>query len=164
MPVIAANRFLVKLHGVRSETVRSGLLPAETVPLYPDEDQAVTSDALSGEPKWFLHTPASDSHPDQHPWDAAYVLARQFKSATLVADEAEPYVEPDLLHQRYLPARDVTESPAASEGAWPAQQSMDTLYPPSAGGNFTLQWHLDRARFPAAWSISTGKDVRIAHL
>ena len=164
MPVIAANRFLVKLHGARLETVRSGLLPAETVPLYPDEEQAVTSDALARKPEWFLHTPTSDSQPDQHPWDAAHAVARQFQLAALVEDEAEPYVEPDLLHQRYVPVSDVAEGLAASGGAWPAQQGLDTLYPPSANDTFTLQWHLERARFPAAWGISTGGEVRIAHL
>jgi hypothetical protein len=164
MPVVAANRFLVKLDGAGLETVRSGLLPSETVPLYPDEDHRVTSDSLAREPEWFLHTPISTSQADNHPWDAAHAVARQFQLAALVDNAAVPYVEPDLLHQRYVPTSDVAEGMAASAGAWPAQKGLDELYPPLANDSFTLQWHLDRARFPQAWIISTGTGVRIAHL
>ena len=97
-------------------------------------------------------------------WDAAHAVARQFQLAALVEDSAEPYAEPDLLHQRYVPTSDVAEGVAPAGGAWPAQKGLDALYPPLASDSFALQWHLDRARFPAAWVRSTGRGVRIAHL
>jgi subtilisin family serine protease len=164
MPVIAAKRFLVKFPAARLETLRANVLTAETMPLYPEEGQALASDALARQPDWFLHTPASDAQLGEHPWDAAHAVARQFKSAALAEEEAEPYVEPDLLHQHYVPMSYVVEGPVAPAGAWPAQKGLDPLYPPGGNDNFILQWHLDRARFPAAWDISTGTEVRIAHL
>jgi subtilisin family serine protease len=164
MPVIAANRFLVKLPRARLESLPLGLLPAATVPLYPDERSGAQTESLAPTPEWFLHAPALEARSDEHPWDAAHAVARQFGRALFTESFATPYVEPDLLHRRYVRVSDSVAAPGAEGTAWPALKGLIADFPPDSNGPFDLQWHLERARFPTAWVSSTGAGIRIAHL
>jgi subtilisin family serine protease len=164
MPVLAANRFLVKLPEAALDAVLLGTLPATTIPLYPDERSAAGTDSART-PEWFLHTPAlDDARRDEHPWDDAHAVARQFRNAFSAESLATPYVEPDLLHRRYVRVIDSVERPAADDTAWPALKGLIADFSPYPHDQFALQWHLERARFPTAWLSSTGAGVRIAHL
>ena len=68
-------------------------------------DATADSDAASSPqrpPQWFLHTPLQEVISEEHSWDAAHEVARAFGSTVRAESTAGLYVEPDLMHRRYL--------------------------------------------------------------
>jgi hypothetical protein len=163
MTIHALGRFLVKLPTTTPLDATQILsLPAGTVPLFPEERTSTGVDSVRS-PQWFLHTPAREVS-EEHPWDAAHEVARTF-ATTLRAESTESflYVEPDLVHRRYLHVLEEAREQIEGVVAWPALTGLDANYPPAPNAVFAPAWHLDRADFPTAWSYSKGEKVRIAH-
>lgn len=110
---------------------------------------------------WRLYEPKSVAA--EHPWDAAHAIVAEHAEAAV-----NSYVEPDLRHERSLlphagPAGASPEAIAPTDG-WRQTQGLSGDYPPYPDTAFLPAWHLERARFPQAWTLSRGAGVRIAHL
>ncbi len=165
MPVLAAPRFLIKVPPRILEGGR-GVLPTEIAPLYPDERAAVEGDGSL--PEWFIHTPPIETIQEEHPWDAAHAVAQTLTREARASGAAEVavdlYVEPDLIHRRYVQVVDQLRTPLTEGAAWPASAGLNPDYPPTVNDHFSLAWHLERGRFPEAWVVTRGAGVRIAHL
>lgn len=75
------------------------------------------SDAASSPlrpPQWFLHTPLQEVISEEHPWDAAHEVARAFGGTVRAESTAGLYVEPDLVHRRYLGVRKGIRTPVTA--------------------------------------------------
>jgi hypothetical protein len=162
MPVLAANRFLIKVPESRLDVARR-VLPGRTGALFPEQGEDFRAKSTTGPPEWFLHEPVTDVRMPEHPWDAAHAIAESLARTLLEEGGARPYVEPDLLHRRYVQLADSREARAGQGIPWPALKGLIPDYRPKAGSKFSLAWHLDRSGFQDAWNISQGTGVRIAH-
>lgn len=161
MPVDALGRFLVKVPGSPLDATQVAALPGRTVPLYPDQGQRGAVDAMNPL-EWLLHTPARIT--EEHPWDAAHEVVTNARHHFQTEAVTELYVEPDLVHRRYVRVSDVEPSTEGAQDPWPALSGLDSHYPPDPDEPFSAAWHLERGNFPAAWTHSKGENVRIAHL
>lgn len=160
MPIDALGRFLVNVPGSPLDATQIASLPGTTVPLYPDQGQPGVVDAKNPL-QWLLHTPPRIT--EEHPWDAAHAVVRTARNTLQTEATADLYVEPDLIHRRYVQVSDV-EAKLAAAAPWPAVAGPDSYYPPDPDEPFSAAWHLGRGNFPTAWTSSKGENVRIAHL
>ncbi len=170
MPILATGEFLVNLPGLRLDGSGLAGLPPTLVPLYPDELASGGVDRTGRPAEWFLYRPPSDwaLQADEHPWDAAHFVAKGLEETLRSSGAAElarrPYVEPDLIHRRYLRAPESVPIRVTEGAPWPAGDELNPNYPPYPDDQFSVAWHLEYGRFGDAWKQSLGGGVRIAHL
>jgi len=170
MPILATGNFLVHLPRLTLDGSALAGLPATLSPLYPDERASGGMDRAGRPSEWFLYSPPSEQAlpGDEHPWDAAHSIAKALEGTLRNSGAGEltrrPYVEPDLIHRRYLRIPESVPMRAADGQPWPAGNGLSPNYPPYPDEHFSAAWHLEYGRFKDAWKESSGAGARIAHL
>src|SRR5690242_9347888 len=131
MTVLAEPRFLVKVSGALWAGGARSLFASSATPLFPDEAIA-TLGGSSPAAQWYLYPGKPDTLRHEHPWDAAYDLARSLTQDPRTLEGAvDVYVEPDLTHRRFVQAPDAVPGPHSVTGGWPASGGLNKHFPPT---------------------------------